>query len=176
LGDEGSAYWIGREVLRHILAHRFDASPAALPDPHSPGETLVAAILQQVGANDVADLLSAVHAGAADDRKARIASLARVVTAHVGDDALASYIVREVVAFHLRAAVELVASGQGQRGLADEVVVLGGGVWSDDGVRRLFERAHGKSEITGAKVVYVDDVARTAGEALARAYRERRQS
>ncbi|KAF8063390.1 putative glucokinase regulator family protein [Lyophyllum atratum] len=81
LGDEGSAYWIGREAVRRVLRHRdFGLPPTEFHN----------AVVAHFGCNTIAAIISAVYtpgqfsekadAVAMDaDPKLRIASLCRVV-------------------------------------------------------------------------------------------------
>jgi N-acetylglucosamine kinase-like BadF-type ATPase len=90
LGDEGSAYWIGREAVRAAL--RFDEQAG--------GSELIHRIVTQATGSDLDVLISEVHVHPAD--RGRLASLAPAVTAIAGHDPEARRIVR-YAAEHLAA-------------------------------------------------------------------------
>ena len=70
LGDEGSSYWIGRQLLRHLISH-YDAGPPAAPD------ALSSLCLRSLGMRQPRELIAWLYRA---DRApaARIASLARI--------------------------------------------------------------------------------------------------
>lgn len=174
LGDEGSAHWIGREALRRILAHRFDISPAALFSPSPPpSDHFTTAILKSLGATNIDDLLTAAHAGNSDVRKARIASLAKVVSTHAfltpTRDSCAHDIMNEAALFHVRCADALAQASLSEFAAEKRAIALGGGCWTSEGFRRLFEeRLRESKQHEGTKVVFVEEAAKSAGVALAR--------
>lgn len=76
LGDEGSGFWIGREVVRAVVA---DLDGRGTPTALTP------LVLDAVGATDVLDLVHRLYA----DRPVRLARLAPLAFA-VGDDPVAA--------------------------------------------------------------------------------------
>ena len=76
LGDEGSSYWIGRQLLRHVIAI-FDAGAPVERDP------LSLRCLQSLGLKQPRELIAWLYR-ADEAPAARIAGLARVVIAAAG--------------------------------------------------------------------------------------------
>lgn len=77
LGDEGSAFWTGREAIRRILSLADAKSYSTLAE-----STLVPLVLQHFGVKTVGELLEAVYtctAGGDHARKIRIAEVCRLV-------------------------------------------------------------------------------------------------
>jgi len=93
LGDEGSAYWIGREAVRAAL--RFDEQTG--------GSELIYRTVTQATGSDLDLLIAEVNAHPAD--RGRLAVLAPAVTAIAGHDPEAQRIIR-CAAEHLAALAE----------------------------------------------------------------------
>jgi glucosamine kinase len=93
LGDEGSAYWIGREAVRAALRW----------DERAGGSEPIYRTVTQAAGPDLDVLIAQVNAHPAD--RARLAALAPAVTAIAEDDPEASRIVRSA-AEHLAALAE----------------------------------------------------------------------
>ncbi len=68
IGDEGSGYWIGREML---------AAAAKALDGRAPQTALTSSVLQALGCRDLKELMATAYGGALD--KAGIASLAELL-------------------------------------------------------------------------------------------------
>ena len=126
LGDEGSAYWIGREAVRAAL--RFEEQVG--------GSELMYQTVTRATAPDLEVLVSDVNAHPAD--RGRLAMLAPAVTALAGDDTEAQRIVR-CAAEHLAALAESI-----RRRLRPLPVAGAGGVFRAPAVWARF------AELTGA--------------------------
>ena len=127
LGDEGSAYWIGRAAVSAALRWEdgLDGGSAAL---HR-------AVTAAAG-RDLAALVSEVHSCPAD--RSRLAGLARVVTAQAAEDETARRIARE-------AAAHLAGLAGAIRGALGPLPVAGlGGVFGAPVIWEAF------AELTGA--------------------------
>ncbi len=117
LGDEGSSYWIGSQLLRHVT-HAFDAGA-------EPGNTaLAAACLDRLGLPGPRDLLAWVYRSQMAPA-ARVASLAPFLLdrAEMGDE-LAIDIARRA-AEHL---VQLVETVQRQLNYSQAPIAFAGGL------------------------------------------------
>ena len=181
LGDEGSAFSIGRDCLRHLLAGAHSESPA----PHS-GSRLRPMVEQyfSVGSEPLA-LLPAVYAGSDPTARVhRIAGLARIVQAcafpnearwpasspaALGSepDALALLIL-QTAAKHCSelAQQSLLAGGLKER---ENALALGGSVWLSDGFRQLFMASMDKRGISFEHVELVRDALPAAARFLSKA-------
>jgi glucosamine kinase len=126
LGDEGSAYWIGREAVRAAL--RFEEQAG--------GSELIHRTVTQATVPDLDVLISEVNAHPAD--RGRLAALAPAVTAIAGQDPEARRIVR-CAAGHLAALAESI-----QRRLRPLPVAGAGGVFRAPAIWARF------AELTGA--------------------------
>jgi glucosamine kinase len=126
LGDEGSAYWIGREAVRAALRFREQAG----------GSELIYQKVTQATASDLDVLISEVNAHPAD--RGRLAVLAPAVTAIAGHDPEAQRIVR-CAAGHLAALAESI-----RRRLSPLPVAGAGGVFRAPAIWARF------AELTGA--------------------------
>ena len=126
LGDEGSAYWIGREAVRAAL--RFDEQTG--------GSELIHRTVTQATGPDLDVLVGEVNAHPAD--RGRLAVLAPAVTAIAGHDPEAQRIVR-CAAEHLAALAESV-----QRRLGPLPVAGAGGVFRAPAIWARF------TDLTGA--------------------------
>lgn len=115
LGDEGSAYWIGRELLRAVTrAH----------DGRGPPTTLQAALLSRLSLSDASGLVERVYA--AGFGVPQVAGLAPLVSrAATSGDAVAREILCEAGRL-LGDTVGAVVRGLGMSGEAFEVVLAGG--------------------------------------------------
>jgi N-acetylglucosamine kinase-like BadF-type ATPase len=124
-GDEGSAYWIGREGVQEAVRRL---------DRREPSGELARALLEARGAADVATMVGELYAQGAP--KAEVAALARAVdrAATAGDSA--------ALAIFERAARELHEHVQALARLdprtASLPVGLVGGAWRSDHLRRAF--------------------------------------
>ena len=126
LGDEGSAYWIGREAVRAAL--RFDEQAG--------GSELICRTVAQASGSGLEILISEVSAHPAD--RGRLAGLAPAVTAIAGHDPEAQRIAR-------RAAGHLAAlAGSVRRRLGPLPVAGAGGVFRAPSIWARF------TELTGA--------------------------
>ena len=126
LGDEGSAYWIGRESVR--AAVRFEEQTG--------GSELIYRIVTQATVPDLDVLVGEVNAHPAD--RNRLAVLAPALTALAGHDPEADRIVRSA-AEHLAALAESI-----RRRLGPLPVAGAGGVFRDPAIWTRF------TELTGA--------------------------
>ena len=126
LGDEGSAYWIGREAVRSAL--RFHEQIG--------GSELIYQTVTQATVPDLDVLISEVNAHPAD--RGRLAALAPAVTAMAGHDPEAQRIVR-CAAEHLAALAESI-----RRRLRPLSVAGVGGVFRAPAIWARF------TELTGA--------------------------
>ena len=126
LGDEGSAYWIGRESVR--AAVRFEEQTG--------GSELIYRIVTQATVPDLDVLIGEVNAHPAE--RGRLATLAPAVTAIAGHDPEAQRIVR-CAAEHLAALAESI-----RRRLGPLPVAGAGGVFRAPAVWARF------TELTGA--------------------------
>ena len=126
LGDEGSAYWIGREAVRAAL--RFDEQAG--------GSELIYRTVTQATGPDLEVLIGEVNAHPAN--RGRLAVLAPAVTALAGHDPEAERIVRSA-AEHLAALAESI-----RRRLSPLPVAGAGGVFRAPAVWARF------AELTGA--------------------------
>ncbi|GLB42931.1 putative glucokinase regulator family protein [Lyophyllum shimeji] len=175
LGDEGSAYWIGREAIRRALRHR---------DSGHPPTKLHAAIAAHFGCNTVGAILSAVYSpnqyrekpGAAPldpDPKLRIASLCPLIFKAAFPDVLAVpdsealTIVRQAAA----AAVDTVARllhDKASLNPETSTLVLGGALGQIPEFQQLLVRELAESGEAFASVETVSDAAGCAAELLRR--------
>ncbi len=112
LGDEGSAYWIGREAVRSAL--RFDEQAG--------GSELIHRTVIQTAGSGLDALISEVNAHPAE--RGRLTALAPAVTAIAGRDPEAQRIVR-CAAEHLAALAESVRRRLGPLPVAGAGGVLG---------------------------------------------------
>jgi len=126
LGDEGSAYWIGREAVRAALSFQEQAD----------GSELIHQAVTQATGSDLDVLISEVSAHPAD--RGRLSVLAPVVTAIAGRDPAAQRIARRA-AEHLAALAESI-----RRRLGPLPVAGAGGVFRDQAIWARF------AELTGA--------------------------
>ena len=126
LGDEGSAYWIGREAVRAALRFQEQAG----------GSELIHQVVTQATGSDLDVLISEVSAHPAD--RGRLSVLAPVVTAIARRDPAAQRIARRA-AEHLAALAESI-----QRRLGPLPVAGAGGVFRDPAIWARF------TELTGA--------------------------
>ena len=126
LGDEGSAYWIGREAVRAALRFQEQAG----------GSELIHRTVTQATGSDLDVLISEVSAHPAD--RGRLTVLAPAVTAIAGCDPAAQRIAQGA-AEHLAALAESV-----RRRLGPLPVAGAGGVFGDPAIWARF------SELTGA--------------------------
>jgi glucosamine kinase len=126
LGDEGSAYWIGREAVRAALCFQEQAG----------GSELIHQAVTRATGSDLDVLISEVSAHPAD--RGRLSVLAPVVTAIAGRDPAAQQIARRA-AGHLAALAESI-----QRRLGPLPVAGAGGVFRDPAIWARF------TELTGA--------------------------
>ena len=126
LGDEGSAYWIGREAVRAALRW----------EEQSGGSTLIHRKVTQVTRSSLDFLIGEVNAHPAD--RNRLAVLAPALTALAGQDPVADRIVRSA-AEHLAALAESI-----RRRLGPLPVAGAGGVFRDPAIWTWF------TELTGA--------------------------
>ncbi len=118
LGDEGSAYWIGREAVRSAL--RFDEQAG--------GSELIHRTVTQVAGSGLDALISEVNAHPAE--RGRLTALAPAVTAIAGRDPEAQRIVR-CAAEHLAALAESVRRRLGPLPVAGAGGVLGApAIWA----------------------------------------------
>ena len=126
LGDEGSAYWIGREAVRAALRFQEQAG----------GSELIHRTVTQATGSDLDVLISEVGAHPAD--RGRLTVLAPAVTAIAGCDPAAQRIAQGA-AEHLAALAESV-----RRRLGPLPVAGAGGVFGDPAIWARF------TELTGA--------------------------
>ena len=126
LGDEGSAYWIGREAVRAAL--RFEEQTG--------GSELISRTVTLATGPDLDALIGEVNAHPAD--RGRLAALAPAITAIAGHDPEARRIVR-CAAEHLAALAESI-----RRRLGPLPVAGAGGVFRSPAVWARF------TELTGA--------------------------
>lgn len=134
LGDDGSGFWIGREVVRRLLTQD---SLRTTTTSRTRG-MLQVAVLELLGLRECSELIARVYIETQDDqaRKALLASLAPCVHQLADVDALASAILDEALA-HL---FELVRSLCVAHDIdpREGVLVLGGGLFNELVVVRRF--------------------------------------
>ncbi|MGW9403149.1 N-acetylglucosamine kinase [Arthrobacter sp. NPDC055585] len=111
LGDEGSAYWIGREAVRHTLR---------LHDLGQQPDRLAAELLLAVGVEEPDALIARFHAGTG---RRYWASMARVVFDAAQEGHAPS---RSIIATAARDLASLVADVAARLGISGPVVVGGG--------------------------------------------------
>jgi glucosamine kinase len=144
LGDEGSAYWIGREAVRTALRQ---LQAGAAPGPLA--EAVLAEALPGVPADDT-QLLSRLITAANSEPPVRLARFASLVSTYVATDPAAARIVGE--AADLLAAQALMARSAGER----TPVVLAGSVIGPDSPVGTALRAL-LAERTPADVLFAPD-------------------
>ncbi len=144
LGDEGSAYWIGREAVRTALRQ---LQAGAAPGPLA--EAVLAEALPGVPADD-AQLLSRLITAANSEPPIRLARFASLVSTYVATDPAAARIVGE--AADLLAGQALMARSAGER----TPVVLAGSVIGPDSPVGTALRAL-LAERTPADVLFAPD-------------------
>jgi len=124
LGDDGSAYWIGRASLRAV---------ARASDARGPATALQASLFEHLGLDDVQQLVPCVYSK--DFGPAQVAALAPLVcTAARTGDAVAQEIVRQA-GKHLAATLGTVIAGLDMAGEAFDAVLAGGLLQGEDLVR-----------------------------------------
>lgn len=188
IGDEGSAWWIGCEALRRVLAVRLDGRPVA-PGDVAPTDAFIERLLRHFDSPSLEDLLD--HAVGLDDhlsggaaeaearRKDRIADLARLVQASAFPDearwpkgvpmALGGQpdpFARRVLLDGVRELIALIDTLTRRCAIvpSESTLVLAGGMWSSPGFLALFLAEAG----AWAAVELVDDPVAVAALALAR--------
>jgi len=188
IGDEGSAWWVGCEALRRVLALRLDGRLPTSEAPQ-PSDAFVERLLQHFGSPTIEDLLD--HAVGLDDllpggaadaearRKDRIADLTRLVQASAFPDearwpkgapiALGGEpdpFARRVLHDAAGELIALLDTLKRRCGVVPEAstLVLAGGMWSSLGFMALFLAEAG----SWAAVELVDDPVAVAALALAR--------
>ncbi len=127
LGDEGSGFWIGMEGLRAVTR---------ASDGRDPETSLTGAILEALGLEDAAELVSWV-AGAS---KADVARVAPLVIREGASDAAAALVVEGAVASLVRLVETVAVRGESQ-GIPRKVGFAGGLLRSGDPVRVSVSRA-----------------------------------
>jgi glucosamine kinase len=144
LGDEGSAYWIGREAVRTALRQ---LQAGAAPGPLA--AAVLAEALPDVPADDT-QLLSRLITAANAEAPVRLARFASLVSTYVATDPAAARIVGE--AAELLAGQALMARSAGER----TPVVLAGSVIGPDSPVGTALRAL-LAERTPAEVLFAPD-------------------
>jgi N-acetylglucosamine kinase-like BadF-type ATPase len=125
LGDEGSAYWIGRAALRAV---------ARALDARGPATTLQASLFEHLGLNEVQELVPRVYGE--DSGPAQIAALAPLVCAAARTgDVVAQEIVREA-GERLGSTLGTVIAGLDMAGETFDAVLTGGLLQGEGVVRR----------------------------------------
>ncbi|ORY85980.1 hypothetical protein BCR35DRAFT_330682 [Leucosporidium creatinivorum] len=186
LGDEGSAYSIGRLAIRFVLedddrrkslAYSRSALPPTNPLP------LVHALLACFGVADAAELVHKTYSdhstaaarsftAAEANRKVWIAEAARVVFAHAfgdGVDEASRIAALAIVADGVQPLVKLAAGLVGDRTVINpsrSSLSLGGGLWKVPGYCELLKRGLKELGIVFADVVVVGDAPEEGARAL----------
>ena len=185
IGDEGSAWWVGCEALRRVLALRLDGRLAS--DAPQPSDAFVERLLQHFGSPTMDDVLD--HAVGLDDllpggaadaearRKDRIADLTRLVQASafpdearwpkaapIALDGEPDPFARRVLLDAAHGLIALLDTLQRRCDVLPEAstLVLAGGMWSSPGFLALFLAEAG----SWAAVELVDEPVAVAALAL----------
>ncbi|GAA5869517.1 hypothetical protein JCM8547_001512 [Rhodosporidiobolus lusitaniae] len=198
LGDEGSAYHVGRLCLSRFLASddlrvSFSlSSPSAPPPPRV--LPLYTALLQHLDVSDTPALIDKIYANpslsafsfpeAETARKVQIASAARVVFRYAYElpeeeaDKESRVVAREILEEAALSLVDLVLRllrTTGEVGVRAEraVLALGGGMWNSAEYRRLLTDGLKEKGVEFAEVVVVESAAEEGAKALMEQYEEK---
>ncbi|GAA5872726.1 hypothetical protein JCM1840_004501 [Sporobolomyces johnsonii] len=187
LGDEGSAYCVGRLAIRHLMAAADARLSSSLVNPSSkpvPLLPLFSALLVHLRASDPAHLIdkaytthcdpaSSTFAGRETERKLWIAEGARVVFSYAFEDsnaddesrATARSILEEAIGPLVETALTLI----GDRSAVDPskgALFLGGGLWNSEGYLQMLKASLVAKGVAFAKVGIVKSAAEEGARAL----------
>jgi len=183
LGDDGSAWWTGRQLLRRLMDPRS-------PEP-KPSTELLRRVWSHFGLNDSIDPLDLLEAISVDshtesDRKNLIAELTRLVQASAypdearwpahdpkplphspPPDPLALSIMEEA-AVELVNLIKVLVTRQ-EIIIEDSIIVLGGGMWASPGFVETFKTAMKRQDFNDwAGFEVVRDIVVSGGQGLIR--------
>jgi N-acetylglucosamine kinase-like BadF-type ATPase len=145
-GDEGSGYWIALAALR---------AAAKSVDGRAPATQLVDALLRRLDLRDPRELVLAIYGTAAD--RARIASLADLVTQAAEDGDAQAQQILEDAASELAAMVAAVAQNLGFSDATFPLALAGGVLLSNERLRDALEAGLGSLGLRPASVASVPD-------------------
>lgn len=178
LGDEGSAFAVGRLAMRQLLTDYDARTTASLRLPGTtlqPILPLFTALLASLGAPDAATMVDKTYSDSNElERKLWIAEGSRVVYDHAFDRipgvddpsrAIALQIVREAVAPIVETVVSLTKDGS-DIDPARTLLSLGGGMYSAEGYRTLLLGGLKARGIAFAEVRLVQSAAEEGAKAV----------
>ncbi|GAA5960655.1 hypothetical protein JCM21900_005443 [Sporobolomyces salmonicolor] len=187
LGDEGSAYCVGRLAIRRLMTAAdarlsFSlANPSSKPAPLLP---LFSALLIHLRASDPAHLIDKAYTHHSDpasstfaeretERKLWIAEGARLVFSYAFEDSDADdesrAMARSILEEALGPLVETTLTLIGDRSVVDPskgALFLGGGLWNSEGYLRMLTTSLAAKQVAFAKVGIVKSAAEEGARAL----------
>ncbi|GAA6007478.1 hypothetical protein JCM11491_004176 [Sporobolomyces phaffii] len=180
IGDEGSAFHVGKLAMRRLMfaADATSPSTSALPSPLLP---IFSSLLERLGASDPADMIDRIYSdhspspstfsSAETRRKLWIADASRVVFRYAYEDPavdresreMAVAILEEAIQPLVDATIHLLGYGLDPK---QSSLSLGGGLWNSAGYTELLLRSLGERGVEFAHVATVKSAAEEGAKAL----------